>query len=201
LTKISKRWQSRIIDTVRWKERQPLARQRQAEFGTAPGSGYPTLVIASADIEHDQVGACRIAKGEWDPALFVAGDAVDELQVFNGREKIWSGSRVLAVWPSFRWLSPADEPITGIWMAQTAWSATRIRGVASAAIAAGATGTIGSVQPINGHYASSNATVFMPTAFVSVESDVVVWAELAWDAVTKLSRWEVYSADCQEAGG
>jgi hypothetical protein len=181
-------------------ERQEIAPIRRRETVSAPPLGIPLLLVASADIEHDAIGNCKLAQGTFSPAsLTASAETYDTVQVFNGRQKIWSGSRVLAVWPSFRWT--ASTPVNEVWYAQTAWSATRIRGVASSAIAAGATGTIGSVKPLDGHFASGNASVFLPTTYVSIEAGITVWAELVYDAVGGTSRWEAYSSDCQEAGG
>lgn len=181
----------RIARAVQWTETQTTAPFVQRRRGTA----YPMakLVQAYEDIEHGQIGDVNHLEG---PAFggsisLVSGDTA--FPVYNPGPKIWSGSELII---SQIALPGEDETNEARWYVSRAWSATRIRGKTTTTMAPGSTTNCTVVQRIDGHFAPSSASVYMPTQFVSIEADRVVWYELAYVTASSSSRWEVYSADC-----
>lgn len=133
------------------------------------------LVTADADIEHAATGTCSVA---------TVGDDTN-FEVYNGRDKLWSGAEALIGWNKTK----------GRWQVVQAWSATRIRGtVQTSNITAGSTGTLGSLVPINGHFAPTTATVILPTQYRPANVGMKAWAELVWTGTE--SQWQIYNADC-----
>lgn len=147
--------------------------------------------IADEDIEHDTKGDVNRGEGASYEATLTAGEAITD--VYNPLPKIWDGSRLLMFYAA---LATAGDGEAARWVVANAWSATRIRGVASAAISPGATGTIDTVVTMDGHYGQTTAQVYLPTTYVSIDSGLAVWAELRYVDAATGSRWEVYSADC-----
>ena len=187
------RARKRISRAVRITEQRLYGRRpdRQRRGGRAQ---QMTFAVAQEDIEHQSFGDVRLASAVTMDSP--KGTTGDDISIFNPGSMIWEGSELLLVRAT---LAGVTDQADGIrWAVVQAWSATRIRGTATAAIAAGATGTINNIETINGHYApvGGTATVYLPTAFVDVENGVVVWAELAWRDTLLASRWEAYSADC-----
>lgn len=67
-----------------------------------------------------------------------------------------------------------------------------VRGVASSAINAGASGTISSVVGIDGIAENTSLTVVSVTAIFDVPNGAVVWAHWA----TERDQYEIYQSDC-----
>lgn len=131
------------------------------------------LVTADADIEHNATGTCS-----------VVGDTTD-YQVFNGREKLWQGAEALIGW----------NKTSARWQVVQAFSATRIRGtVQTSNITPGNTGTLGSLVPINGHFAPTTLSALLPTQHRPANVGMRAWAELVWTGT--VSQWQIYNADC-----
>lgn len=190
MTLITPRTRNRIERAVLRVERLPVGQWRRPPGNRDLSAGHPRLLFASEDIEHGQQGTCTIATGPM--ASLSAG--TEEVEVWNMRQKIWSGALLMASWPTW---DGEDETGTEMWTCFHAWSATRIRGQATADIQPGATGTLNTLVPMDGTYGPATASVFLPTEHVVVKSGLPVWAELVFSGTT--SRWEVYSADCEEA--
>jgi hypothetical protein len=189
MTAITPKTRSRIENAVRRIERMPVGGWRQQGGNREMGAGHPRLLIAAEDIEHGQQGTAKIATGPL--GSLTAG--TEEFEIWNMRQKIWNGSLLLACWPTW---DGEDETGIELWHCFHSWSATRIRGVATADIQPGATGTINTLVAMDGTYApaTGNASVFLPTTHVVVKSGLACWAELVFNGTA--SRWEVYSADC-----
>lgn len=197
MTRISQRQQKRITESVKWTERQTRGDARNPRWRHRDIGAMPLICFTQADIEHGESGPARFAEGDFD-GFAASTDSDDDVTIYNARDKLWNGAQVLAVWPSFRLASGSTND--GTWLVMQAWSATRVRGVSQAAIAPGTTGTLGTLKPLNGIFQPLTLSAFLPTAHVSIESGLAVWVELVFNATTGISRWEVYSADCIEAG-
>lgn len=155
---------------------------RRREYANPSG---PFLAITQGDIEHGFEGQVKRAKGDWGSSLEEIGE---ELKAQNPGPKIWAGSQVITMFTSL-----AGAPRRGVII--KAWSATRIRGIASAAIAPGETRQLTDVVGIDGPFPEDTANVTLPTEFVSIASGLTVWAELQFVSGDG-SKWYVYSADC-----
>ncbi len=151
-------------------------------------------MIADTDIEHNTTGIAYYAVANNATATYTPG--AKWAYVYNPGQIIWDGSLIHAAPVSV--LPGVAIPSTDYLHVTRAFSATRIRGLAAGAIAHGATGTIDNVVGIDGRFSNTTAPVFLPTTHVSIADNLPVWAELRYvDGVG--SRWEIYSADCQEA--
>ena len=155
---------------------------RRREYANASG---PFLSITQADIEHGFDGQVRRARGDWGSSL---GEIGDEIKVNNPGAKVWAGSTVITMFTSL-----SGAPRRGVIL--KAWSATRIRGIATAAIAPGESRQLTDVVGIDGPFPEDTAIVTLPTEFVSIASGLTVWAELQFVSGDG-SKWFVYSADC-----
>lgn len=156
-----------------------------------------TYAIAQEDIEHDSFGDIKLATAaSMDSSYTAADDDIDE--IFNPGPKIWAGSRILMERGTLAGTTDRQDTIK--WIVRQAWSATRIRGLAVTAISPGGSADLNTLAPVNGHYGAATANVYLPTAYVSINQGLTVWAELVYRSGTGVSRWEVYSADCQHAG-
>lgn len=190
MTRIDPKTRERIERVVKRVERWPTGMAGHSGVNSNAGGTHQVLLIAQADIEHGAVGNCKIATGTAATA-FTAHAADAARSVYNLREKIWSGSKLLAAWTSWR---QEGSTLETVWVATHAWSATRIRGVAAAEIAPGTTGTISSVVPLNGHFAPTTLVASLSTAHVTVKAGMVCWAQLAFNGSS--SYWDIFSADC-----
>ncbi len=157
-----------MISVFRWSNRWWTAYRKSSSL---------ILVTADADIEHNATGTCS-----------VVGDTTD-YQVFNGRDKLWQGAETLIGW----------NKTSARWQVVQAWSATFIRGtVTGSTIAAGATGSLGSVVAENGHFAPTTVSnVLNPNASGSTLVATVgkrAWAKLVWTGTA--SQWQIYGVDC-----
>lgn len=174
----------RIASAVEWVER--YRRQGQRDPFT-PGRQLihiPTFAIASEDIEHGSFGDCKLAgANSFDSTLTAIDDR--DLVIYNPGDKIWAGSPILYTHGG---LAEADYASNVRFVALDAWSATLIRGTATAGIAAGSSGTLSDVVPLNGHYPLATAPVTVPTGFPAVTAGAKIWAALAF--VGGVSRWE-----------
>lgn len=179
------RIQSAVLTVEGWR------RTREPRRGRTRRGRFPTsqVVIATEDIEHNATGKAKIAEGtQWTGYLTATGDEID---VYNPGPKVWNGSRLLIDHGALR------DSGESKWNIRQAWSATRIRGIATAQISPESTETINSITPLDGHYSPATASVYLPTKHITVQSQMVVWAELVYRTATSSSRWEVYSADCE----
>lgn len=190
MTAIHPKTRQRIEDAVRRIERTPVGAFGGGRSGGDPGATHQVLLVAEEDIEHGEIGDAKLAQGSG--GTFSVYSASEVYRVVNLRQKIWSGSLLVAQWASWRTTAANVE---SLWLCNHAWSATRIRGTAQTQIAPGETKTLTSLVPMDGHHAPVSAQVYLPTAHVTVKLGKVVWAELVYRA-TGGSRWEVYSADC-----
>lgn len=184
---------ARIDAAVKWVE---ANRQRLNPLGRVDRQGparmTPYAVIAAEDIEHGAFGGAHWSSASgWDSAW--VADTAREVEVYNPGPKVWSGAQLI-VGPAA--LGGTDQGDGQKLVILRAWSATRIRGLATGQISPGATGSIGTLVTIDGHYAPAGGTapVYLPTAHVIVKSGKVAWAELRYRP--EGSRWEIYSADC-----
>ena len=170
--------------------------QRNSQRGPRSGTPQPSrMVLAEADIEHNTAGNVKIIEGTtWDSTYSPVGD---EIEVFNPWQKVWKGAPLLIEHGSAR----IRDERAARWVIRRSWSATRLTGIAPSNIAPGATGTINMLETMDGYFEPPDVEVFLPTTFVEIESGVIVWAELKWDAVAGESIWQVYSADCTGTGG
>jgi hypothetical protein len=194
-----RRASDRIVETVLWADQ-----YRRRDRPLSPTRSVPVtknqkqFAILQDDIEHGQFGPAIIASATSYDATLQPLTGADPVDVYNPGPKAWSGATV-------EWqMGAIAQPDTGQGQRPTiltAWSATRIRGLAAADIDPGQSGIINSVVPINGHYGPVSATVFLPTAHVSIKQGLVVWAELRYDETSGFSFWDVYSADCDPGGG
>lgn len=182
----------RIGRAVRWVERNRSSRgpSRRAK------NDFETIVwaIADEDIEHNSFGTVKRAKGSgFDATSIDPGD--DEFEAYNPGAKIWDGTRVFLQFGSLAENSSTDSK----YMIMKAWSATRIRGKSDGAISPGSTGSLDSVVGIDGEFPPSTVSgVYLPTDHVTVTDNMSTWAEIRYQA-SGTSRWEIYSADCDEA--
>jgi hypothetical protein len=132
--------------------------------------------FASGNIEHGTSG--------------VATSAIGPLTIYNNGDMIWDGASLFAI----------RYEVSGVWYVQNSWSATRIRGNAVNVISPGTSGLISGIVPINGHYGLISVSAYLPTQWIEVQQDAVVWAELFWSSGTG-SQWHIYGADCSGTGG
>lgn len=184
----------RIVRSVLWTERRSLTvPQPQSRRNTS--LPLPRAVIASEDIEHNNLGEVAIASASsWETPTWVDGTAT--LEVYNPGQKIWEGSHCIVD-------SCGLQSGRVRWVIRNAFSATKIQGVASTDVEPGGSTTITSVTPIDGHFEPTTAVVELPTGVDgSVESGKVVRAELVAPLNPgESSRWEIYSGVCCSGGG
>lgn len=180
----------RIARAVRKIEKLPPHRPKQgtSRQQTLTGVHRPYLCLASEDIEHNTIGTVARATGTDFDSNLVATD--EEIEVYNAGDKVWNGARV-TIEP---WTLQGAE--SSRFVIRHAWSATRIRGTTAATIAAGLSGTINSVVPLNGHFSPTTATVYLPTVNHAIGNNLMVWAEIVYRDADATSRWEIYQADC-----
>lgn len=100
--------------------------------------------------------------------------------------KLWSGSFCQIVWPDV-------VGSNGKWRIVWSDSASRLRGRADVAIAAGASGTVDGITLIDGRIGpGSSITAYNVLENFSVTDETLVWCE--WNQPN--ARWEIYAADC-----
>lgn len=199
MTRIDRQTQRRISKSVLWTERQSRGDSANPSYASAPGRLPLRYAMANADIEHNAKGTAKLATVNMQPSApaFTAGTT--DVLVVNPIQKVWNGALLMLGWMSFEAANSSED--NDRWVIMQAWSATRIRGITQGPdIAPGGTGTLGTITAINGTFNDPTASVFLPTAHVTVKTGNVAWAELRWNATTNTSRWEIYSADCPEAG-
>lgn len=186
----ARRIQNAVLTVEAWRRSGgvPGGGRRQRQLAAA----LPQVAVAVADIEHGAIGLVKKGEGSaFDSSVAPVGD---ELEAYNPGPKIWGGSR----------LAIENWALRGAgvkWVVRQAWSATRIRGTADATIPPGTSGALSDVLGLDGGFSSTTAEVLLPTAHVSIAAGMVVWAELVYVAANGSSRWEVYSADCDELAG
>lgn len=123
-----------------------------------------------------------------DPADISKDDTAENTDVINlAGHPIWKDSLCLVETVSF--INSRTKAVT------YTNSARRIFGKSESTITAGSSGSLSNVRGIDGHYADTEAEIYLPTDFVSINGAISVWAE--W--VEQFDRFEVYSADCDEA--
>ena len=147
---------------------------------------YPVYGILQADLAKNATGTIRLLEGSTVGSESVPGSGYEEVTVHNVlRRKLWDDSAVIAVWCRV-------AGTTASW--RTIWSnsASRLRGETTGAIAAGASGTINTLSPLDGVFPAASATVHNVLDNFGIASGVVCFA--AWNADT--DRWEIYAADC-----
>jgi hypothetical protein len=190
MTRIDKRSQDRIRKAVLWVEKNKRPEKTRPQPNPRRGPSNPWLAVAYADIDHNNTGEARVAFGE--TGFF--STSAEEITVYNPGLKVWSGSELLLVYPS--WTS--EVPEFDVWYIARAWSATRIRGIAAADISPQASGSLNNVVSLDGHFSPTTASVFLPTTEIAIQAGFAVWAELVYgEDPSPYSRWEVYSADCE----
>ena len=100
--------------------------------------------------------------------------------------KLWSNSYCLLAWPYV-------TGSLGKWRIIWSDSASRLRGRADVAIAAGASGTVDGITLIDGRTGpGSSITAYNVLENFSVTDETLVWCE--WNQAN--ARWEIYAADC-----
>lgn len=144
-----------------------------------------------ADIEHNATGSVALQKGNAAYSTLTNWHNNQLASVWNFGQKVWAGSRCIVARAA---LPEATEGERNLWYIVQAWSATRLRAVAPAAIPAGTTGQINVSQAVDGDFPYATVSAYLPTEHVSVKANAVVWAELVWRQDG--SRFEIYSADC-----
>lgn len=154
------------------------------------------LVHATSNLEHSGTGTFALAQSPAVSGPFEA--STDTVSVWNACQMIWEGSLCLA--SSCDWRASTATPVDQLVIFQ-AFSATRIRGKAQGDISPGTMGRIEQIVAEDGHYlpTGGEADAWLPTEHVIVKDGMPCWAHLRWDSVSSLSRWELYSSDCQEA--
>lgn len=187
----SRQARARIDAAVKWVEaNRPRLNQLGRIDQKGPAQMVPYAAIAAEDIEHGSFGTISLASaGGWDSAW--GSLASRDAEVYNLGPKVWSGANLL-VGPAA--IAGTDQGDGHKLVILQAWSATRLRGVSTNPISAGGTGVVDTLTEINGHYGLTTASVYLPTVFVEVEAERVIWAELRYRP--EGSRWEAYSADC-----
>ena len=116
----------------------------------------------------------------------VPGSGYEEVTVHNVMpRKLWDDSAVIAVWCRV-------ASTTASW--RTIWtnSASRIQGVTTSAISALSSGTLNTLQPVDGVYGGASITAHNTLTNYTIANGVVAWAEWSCDN----DRWEIYAADC-----
>lgn len=182
----------RIKSAVLWVEQQPQPK----DFGGRQVLPPPLdkLVQAAEDIEHGASGKVTLLKGNAVYSSLTPWTDQELEEVYNPGPKVWAGTQLIASRVS---LAQAIAGQSIVWYIAKAWSATRVRGKTTSGIAAGGTGSVTVTQAIDGQMPSATIAAYLPTEFVTVAADRVVWAELVYR--TTGSRWEIYSADCDGA--
>lgn len=179
----------RIREAVLWVEQQPQPK----DFGGRQLLPPPLdkLVQAAEDIEHGASGKVTLLKGNAVYSSMTPWTDQELEEVYNPGQKVWSGTQLIVSRVS---LAQAIAGQSIVWYVTKAWSATRVRGKTTSSISAGGTGTVTVTQAIDGQMPTGTISAYLPTEFVTVAADRVVWAELVYRATG--SRWEIYSADC-----
>lgn len=182
----------RIKSAVLWVEQQPQPK----DFGGRQLLPPPIdkLVFVEEDIDSGKTGKVTLMKGKALYSGVTRWDGQELQEVFNPGPKVWAGTQAIVSRVSLAQAQPGE----GIkWYIVRAFSATRVRGKTTGIIAAGGTGTVTVTQAIDGEMPTGTISAYLPTEFVTVAADRVVWAELVYR--TTGSRWEIYSADCDGA--
>lgn len=187
----SKQARARIDAAVKWVE---ANRQRLNPLGRVdlkgPARMTPYAACATEDIEHGSFGDAKWAYASgWDSTWQV--DVERTFRVYNLGPKVWQNSPLI-VGPAA--IGGADQGDGQQLVILRAWSATRLRGLASSQINPGTTGVLHTLTLIDGTFAPATASVYLPTAHVAIKTGKVAWAELRYRP--EGSRWEAYSADC-----
>lgn len=153
------------------------------------------MQVVSGDIEHGTSGKARLLNGVYmtESTGIVQREPSGILyDIYNFGQKVWDNTHVLS---KMIYLAGADVTGNSPKMSiEKAWSATRIRGIASETVSAQNGGWINSTVGIDGYYPYSSGYVFMPTLYMSVSSGMPVWAELVYTGTS--SRFEIYAAEC-----
>ena len=154
----------------------------------------PFAAIASEDIEHGTTGDVDMAEattwaGTWSAATSTSASSIT---VYNPFLKIWSGSRLI-VQPVT--MKGANATESQRYIVIQHFAATQLVGDSTAAVAAGATGTIDTLTYKNGHFSPTSTSFILPIDNHSIDAaNVVVFARLVWTG--SASQWIASSADC-----
>lgn len=182
----------RIRSAVHWVESQSQSKDLRTQRPVSPP--IDRLVQAAEDIEHGASGKVTVLKGNAVYSAMTPWTDQELEEVYNPGQKVWSGTQLIVSRVSLA-QTIAGQAI--VWYIAKAWSATRVRGKTTSSISAGGTGSVTVTQAIDGQMPTGTITAYLPTEFVTVAADRVVWAELVYR--TTGSRWEIYSADCDGA--
>jgi hypothetical protein len=177
---------------VHWVESQSQSKDLRTQRPVSPP--IDKLVQAAEDIEHGASGKVTVLKGNAVFSAMTPWTDQELEEVYNPGQKVWSGTQLIVSRVS---LAQATAGQAIVWYVTKAWSATRVRGKTTSSISAGGTGSVTVTQAIDGQMPTGTITAYLPTEFVTVAADRVVWAELVYR--TTGSRWEIYSADCDGA--
>lgn len=157
----------------------------------SPLGSVPFAAIAAEDIEYGTTGdADKAEAGSWESSWSAA--ASSGVTVYNPFLKIWSGARLI-VQPATLLDASGNELRSHI--ISQHFSATQLIGDSTAAVAAGATGTIDTLSYKNGHFSPTSTSFVLPIDNHSIDAaNVVVFARLVWTG--SASQWIASSADC-----
>ena len=178
----------RIAATVRGFEATPPVSSVQSPAGRIPlSSGDDLIGVVQEDIEHGEIGTVNLAT--------VTGSSFDDtvseitsrqFECFNPGLKVFDGA-----WCVLRHAGYAETSHRNL-IITTPFSSRVIRGVASADIAAGATGTLSQVTAFDGQTPGATVTVANPTGSgADISASEVVVADLAYGTLsgTPASDW------------
>jgi len=153
----TKEARKRIRNAVKRVESMPFAPasdERQVRLRTQ----QPTLVKAYGDCPRNQIGTFKLVGESWIAPVEITGVTLPAL---NLGQRIWDGAYCLIQRASLADASKtSDATADSLWVVQQAWSATRIRGVATTAIAPQEIKTINAIVTLDGHYSRQRHPCF-----------------------------------------
>lgn len=175
----------RIADVVRRVERQSLGGGGPPDKGNR-GQMLRFLGRLQADLAYNATATVKVLEGATGSEAPPSSGAMT-LEVHNlSYRQLWSGANVACEW----FVVPGGS---GIYRVMWSDSAARIRAVAEVALAAGASGAINTITPIDGRVGPAGAqTATNVLANYTVVMGAKIWCE--WTQAN--NRWEVYAADC-----
>lgn len=182
-TLFSERSRKRIANVVRTVE--GMSSQERLQRRDALFHHHPVTCIATEDIDlHERGDVVRAKVSDLDnPDFEETGREFKD--VFNFAGPVWDGSVCLVQ----SVILAGQGRVKSIFQTN---SARRIHGKSTGQISPGTSGTIDAIYGVDGFYPLDETSVYLPTEFVTVDAERVVWAE--WNSGN--ARFEVYSADC-----